>query len=216
MAHVFVTLTGSDTNPGTLAKPFRTIAKGISVLTAGDVLSLRDGNYVESVEVKGKHGSETHPIIIQSNAGEHATIDGTVLQFRRTNNDDWEPASLRDPDADDDEFVSRDSFVLKFPEDKDRVNRGAFLDREPYTRLITYSRLEDFRADNQTFDTLLLSDPRPGPEVTNQEGISRGFKFPWVYMGPGLFFNWDTKRVHIRLSHTSNNIHGLAYYKGDD
>ena len=206
-------MAGSDANPGTFAKPFRTIATGISVLKAGDVLNLREGNYVESLKIKGIHGSETLPIVIRSHEGEHATIDGSVRQFRDANNDEWEPASLHDPAAHQDEFVSRSTFALD--SSQDRVNRGAFLDREPYTRLITYSRIEDLRPENQTFDKLLLDDPRPGPEVTDTAGNGTGFKRPWVYMGPGLFFNRDTGRVHIRLSHTSNNIKGLADYRGE-
>ncbi|HEX9942516.1 MAG TPA: right-handed parallel beta-helix repeat-containing protein [Thermoanaerobaculia bacterium] len=213
MANFFVSISGSDANPGTLAKPFRTIAKGLSVLAAGDVLNLRAGNYVEPVEVKGKNGSQTSPIVIRSHAGEQATLDGSVLQFRQADNDEWEPASLQDPNAHPDEYISRDAFALD--SSRDRVNRGAFLDREPYTRLITYSRLEDLRAENQTFDKLPLDDPRPGPEVTDKAGNGTGFKRPWVYMGPGLFFNRATGRVHIRLSHTSNNVSGLADYEGE-
>ena len=35
----FVSRSGSDGGPGTLARPFRTIARGISVVEPGDVLS---------------------------------------------------------------------------------------------------------------------------------------------------------------------------------
>ena len=39
------------------------------------------------------------------------------------------------------------------------------------------------------------------------------FKRPWVYMGPGLFFD-GAGRIHIRLSHTANNVPGMADYDG--
>jgi hypothetical protein len=211
MSNYFVSISGSDTNSGkTPAKPFRTIAKGIRVLASGDVLNLRGGNYVESVVVNNKRG-----IVIRSYAGEHATIDGSVPEFRQADNNDWEPASLHEPNNPNlrEEYVSRKIFVLDSSED--RVNRGAFLDREPYTRLITYSELNDLRAENQTWDRLPLDDPRPGPEMVDGAGNGTGFKRPWVYMGPGLFFNQATGRVHIRLSHTTNNIDGVADYQGE-
>ena len=150
----FVSLAGRDTNPGTITQPFRTIAKGVSVVQAGDVLSLRQGVYVEPVKIAGKQGTATRPIVIRSYPGEQATIDGSVPEFRTLNNQDWVPAS--GPGALPDEYVSRRTFT-------DSV-RGAFLDRTPYTRLITYSRLEDFRATNATFDQ--ITDPlRPTPRA---------------------------------------------------
>src|SRR3954466_1560030 len=151
----FVSLGGNDGNPGTLDKAFRTIAKGVSVLKAGDVLNLRQGVYVEPVDIAGKTG----PILIRSYPGEHAYIDGSLPQFRQNHNSDWVRAVLVDPAAPPDEYISVETFTQQF------VNRGAFLDHNPYTRLITYSKLEDLRAPNQTFDKLNAADPRPGPAV---------------------------------------------------
>lgn len=213
MENYYVSLSGKDDNPGTRDKPFGTIAKGISMLKAGDVLNLREGSYIESVEVVGKHGTDMLPIMIRSYDGEHVTIDGSVVQFRHAPNDDWEPALLHDSHAHDDEYVSHCTFALDSPHD--RVNLGAFVDREPYTRLITYSRLEDLRVSNQSFGKLPLDDALDGWEETDSAGNGTGFKRPKVYMGPGLFFSRDTGRIHIRLSHTSNNVEGLADYQGE-
>ena len=219
MTDFFVSTSGDDTNPGTSKeKPFRTIAHAISKLKAGDVLNLRGGSYVETLKIKGLHGSPNKAIVIRSFSKEHATIDGCVLQFRSADDKDWEPAQLHDPAAVADEFVS----YARFPPDpKNRMNRGAFLDHEPYTRLITHSRLEDLRSENQTFKSRLsLGDPRCGFEVTDKSGNKLGGKNPFVYMGPGLFFNVDRDsptcgRVHVRLSHTTNNVPGLEDYKGE-
>src|SRR3712207_5734094 len=62
----YVSQSGNDNNPGSLSQPFRTIAKGISVLQAGDTLNLRRGIHVEPVEIAGKHGTATNPIVIRS------------------------------------------------------------------------------------------------------------------------------------------------------
>jgi hypothetical protein len=225
----FVSRGGNDLNPGTLDQPFRTIAKGVSVLQAGDILNLRRGIYVEPVSVQGKHGTAANPIVIRSYPGEAAYIDGSVAAFRQGNNHDWEPASLYDPNAHPDEYVSVPLFA-------DHI-RGAFADRNPYTRLITYSRLEDLRASNETFEAITdPTDPRPGPPVVDCDANLENcvsavrcddngdncqpFRFPWVYMGPGIWIdkNFSAKnpqRVHIRLSHTHNGIRDLADYAGE-
>jgi hypothetical protein len=33
-------------------------------------------------------------------------------------------------------------------------------------------------------------------------------------MGPGIWFDTNSKRVHVRLSHTHNNVPGLPDYSG--
>ena len=79
-----------------------------------------------------------------------------------------------------DEYISRQAFALDSP-----------VDREPYTRLITCSRIEDLRADNQTFDDLELDEPRPGPKLTDAAGAETGRNRPWVYMEPDIYYYGD-------------------------
>jgi hypothetical protein len=223
---------GDDTSPGTLAQPFQTITKGIaSIGTPGDVLFLRGGSYAENVEVIKKEGTAEAPIRIRAYGRESVSIDGAepqdvvdgVAHFRVGSNHEWKPATDEDPDAHPDEYLS----VRTFPTGDGReVRRGAFMDREPYTRLISYFRLEDLRADNQTFGRLPLDDPLaplPGLPVVDEhdniikvpgpDGTPVPFKRPWVYMGPGLFFD-TAGRVHIRLTHTANNVPGIVDYDG--
>jgi hypothetical protein len=206
----FVSLAGKDSNPGTRELPFLSIARGVAELGPGDILNLRHGVYLEPVDIAGKHGTADEPIVIRSYPGEAAYIDGGVAEFRRPDNDDWLPAGTLDPDAVADEYVSAMTFA------DDLVNRGAFLDRNPYTRLVTYSQLNDLRADNETFDKIFdENDPRPGPAVVDEDGTPLGYRRPWVYMGPGVHFNAGTRRVHIRLSHTHNNVPGIIDYAGE-
>jgi len=255
MSEYYVSNSGNDNNSGTQAQPFRTINKGVSVLQAGDILYLRHGIYVESVNIVNKQSTPAAPIVIRSYLGEHAYIDWSLPQFRSLNNNSWRLASLDDPNAHPDEYISMETFT------QDPVNRGAFLDTYPYTRLITYSNLNDLRSKSETFDLLTdypLPDLREGPEVMERCNTNNpepecvlfqdGFKYkpglvrvkceaddpdpncegtpgekfklvryrrPWVYMGPGLWFDRDTHRVHIRLSHTHNNIPGLVDYMGE-
>jgi hypothetical protein len=266
MSEYYVSNSGNDNNQGaTIDQPFRTIAKGVGELKPGDILYLRGGVYVEPVDIANKHGTPTAYIVIRSYEGEHAYIDGSLLQFRTLDNDDWEPARPFDPNAHEDEYVSTATFPEGVTNADKVVNRGAFLNRNPYTRLITYSNLNDLRSENQTFEKITdypSPDPRPGPVVMEQCGANDsdpacvlyqdgeryrpakvkvectaddpdpncvldpddgkrykwvGYRRPWVYMGPGIWFNHvrdslTEGRVHIRLSHTSNNINGLADY----
>ena len=57
-----VSPTGNDANPGSITRPLRTIVQGVNVVQAGDVLSLREGVYVESVVVANKHGTVSQPV----------------------------------------------------------------------------------------------------------------------------------------------------------
>lgn len=212
-AEYFVSLSGKDANAGSLTQPLRTIAKGVSLLQPGDVLNLRQGVYVEPVLITAKKGTVAQPIVIRSYPGESAYIDASVPQFRTLNNNDWEPARLHDAAAHAEEYISKATFPITVD---DSVNRGAFLDRNPYTRLITYSRVKDLRAAGETFDKIVTaSDLRPGPQVTNSLGALLGYRHPWVYMGPGLWFDRATGKVHIRLSHTHNNVSGITDYAGE-
>jgi hypothetical protein len=126
----FVSTSGNDVNPGTIDAPFRTVNRGVGALSAADVLTLRHGVYVGPVQIAGKQGSAGRPIVIRSRPGEHAYIDGTVDGFRAHTNNDWIPARSPLDEAVDDEYVS----AATFP--GDLVNGGAFLDRNPYTRLV--------------------------------------------------------------------------------
>jgi hypothetical protein len=233
----FVSLSGNDQNPGSLARPYATFAKGVSVLTPGDTLSLRQGVYVGTFAVRAKQGTVDRPITIRSYPGEMAYLDGTLSAFRTLGAADWEPASLTDPAAPPDEYVSTVP-VTDFV-------RGAFLGRNPYTRLITYSDLADLRAANETFGVIAApaTDPRcaqsgaPAPlceaayaqcadtdlSCTRLDGSKRyrprGWSYPRVYMGPGIWIDpavsaSQPARIHIRLAPTHNQVAGVVDWAG--
>src|SRR5262249_33755 len=56
----YVATTGSDSNPGTLENPFRTIAAGTRALHGGDTLLIRAGTYNEQVAISAS-GSSGNP-----------------------------------------------------------------------------------------------------------------------------------------------------------
>ena len=80
----YVSPSGNDSNVGSEAKPFKTIAKASTVVKTGDTVYLRQGVYKEYVDDYGPNfkyasGTATAPITIMSYPDERAVIDGSNL-----------------------------------------------------------------------------------------------------------------------------------------
>ena len=75
----YVAVSGSDANPGSLARPWRTIRKAADSLVAGDTVYIRNGTYRERVIPQNSGTDADRPIRYISYPGETATIDGTGL-----------------------------------------------------------------------------------------------------------------------------------------
>ncbi|NJR42799.1 MAG: right-handed parallel beta-helix repeat-containing protein, partial [Akkermansiaceae bacterium] len=73
-AEYYVSTTGSNTNPGTLALPWRTIQKGADTVVAGDVVNIRAGTYAERVSITDKDGTLALPIVFQAFAGDSGAV----------------------------------------------------------------------------------------------------------------------------------------------
>ena len=74
----FVAPTGSDTNPGTKASPFRTIQKAATVMSAGDRCLIRAGTYRETV-TPPRSGKKGAPIVFEAYNDERVVISGCDL-----------------------------------------------------------------------------------------------------------------------------------------
>ena len=75
----YVSTTGSDSNPGTLSSPWRTIQHAANSVQAGDTVYVRGGVYNESVNISVSGSATAGPITVQTFPGERAIIDGTGL-----------------------------------------------------------------------------------------------------------------------------------------
>ncbi|HTE53089.1 MAG TPA: hypothetical protein VK698_19685 [Kofleriaceae bacterium] len=238
----FVSPSGNDSSPGSIDRPFRTVGRAVRDLGPGMTLFLRRGVYRESVELRRLTGTAAQPIEIRSYPGEHAVIDASEAIFADDPAHAWRRA--RGPGAHPDEWESTRTYSI---EGKDTSSRGAFLDRPSYTRLLTYSRLEDLRASNQRW----ISPPKSGggkeggddedgadrpaqPDDDDDDGAAarpvdrrpgattlagrrrhaQPLHVPWTYFGPGIHFDRDTGRIHIRLSPTAHGVAGLEEYRG--
>ncbi len=79
----YVSSNGSDSNPGTLQLPWRTINKAARSVVPGDVVYIRGGVYREYVSIN-RSGNQAQPIKFIAYQGETPVIDGTNID---TNND---------------------------------------------------------------------------------------------------------------------------------
>ena len=74
-ADYYVSPSGSDSAPGTLAQPFQTIQKAASVMVAGDTAFIRAGTYRETV-TPAHSGTQNAPITFMPYNGESVTVSG--------------------------------------------------------------------------------------------------------------------------------------------
>jgi len=78
----YVSTSGSDSNAGTLAQPFSTLNKAVSVLRPGDTLYVRGGTYVESLSNNIPGGTSwSKPVTIAAYPGETVIIQAASSGF---------------------------------------------------------------------------------------------------------------------------------------
>ena len=67
----YVSVLGSDTNPGSLVLPFKTITKAVSVVVAGDIIYLRGGAHPYAAKINiTKNGTATNKIYLMAYPGD--------------------------------------------------------------------------------------------------------------------------------------------------
>ncbi|GIW78659.1 MAG: hypothetical protein KatS3mg105_0466 [Gemmatales bacterium] len=198
---------GSDKNPGTKEKPFATINHAIERLRPGETLYLRGGIYYEHVDVIVS-GKPKQPITIRSYPGELAILDGGLREFFETPANAWEPFK----GGADGEFVS----TRTYPQFAKRPILNAFLAAgwEPFIgieeqRPVVQGNFADSMVPLHGYRT--LADLRDNSMLWD---VKSKFDSGGVYCGPGLYYNRQTKRIHIRLAHTNLEGLGSASYRG--
>ncbi len=199
---------GDDKNDGSEMKPWKTIQHGVNRLKAGETLYLRGGTYYEKVRLT-RSGTAEAPIVIASYPGEQAIIDGGLREFYESPETSWEP--LKGGAAG--EFVSTKVYAnvdeRKIPhqflpaawepmwgiEDERPLALGHFGDS--MIPLHGYRSALDLRSANE-----LAVDRKAGRRVG-------------VYCGPGMWYNRETGRIHIRLAHHQMPGLGDRAYRGE-
>jgi len=193
---------GSDAAEGSRARPWKTIHHALSQMQHGDTLYLRGGTYYEQVVVPNS-GDEGKPITIRSFPGELAVIDGGLREFFEHPETAWQPL----PEGAEHEYVSTGTY----PAFSERPILNAFLSAgwEPFhgkedQRPVVLGNFGDSMVPLHGYRTLAdLRDDSMLWDVDNKFDKAEG-----VYCGPGVWFNRNSQRIHIRLAPT--NLPGLA------
>ena len=82
----YVSPTGSDTNPGTFAAPWRTVQKAANTLAPGDTVLVRGGVYNERVTINVSGSTSGGHVTFQNYPGETPILDGTGLTVPSSDN----------------------------------------------------------------------------------------------------------------------------------
>jgi hypothetical protein len=200
---------GDDAALGTEQAPWKTLAHGLRQLKPGDSLALRGGTYYEKVSLS-RSGTEDAPITIASYPGELAVLDGGLREFLEDPSNSWEPLAGGAPG----EFVStksyRDADDRRIPhqflpgawepmwgiEDERPIALGHFTDS--MVPLHGYRNAVDLRSTNELW-----------------VGGKKDMRDTGIYGGPGLWFNRETGRIHVRLAHHRLEGLGDRAYRGE-
>ncbi len=200
---------GDDANSGAEEAPWRTLAHALRRLRPGDTLYLRGGTYYEKVSLS-RSGTAEAPITIASYPSEIAVVDGGLREFLENPETSWEPAAS----GAEGEFISTKTYLhaddRKVPhqflpaawepmwgiEDERPIVLGHFADS--MVPLHGYRIAADLRSSNELWVG--------GKNEMRESGI---------YCGPGMWFDRETGRIHIRLAHHKLDGLGDRAYRGE-
>ena len=200
---------GHDADPGTEQAPWGTLGHALRQLQPGETLYLRGGTYHESVFLS-RSGTEAAPITIASFPGELAVLDGGRREFVEDPATSWEPFA----DGAEGEYVS----TRTYRDADDRQVPHQFLPGswEPMwgieeERPLALGHFADSMVPLHGYR--LAADLRSTHELwTGGKGEMRD---AGLYCGPGLWFNRETGRIHIRLAHHRLEGLGDRAYRGE-
>ena len=80
----YVSTSGSDSNPGSVAAPWRTIQKAANAAKAGDLVLVAPGDYPEYVQAGAAAGTAAAPIIFRASPANDPTQPVKLRAFRLT------------------------------------------------------------------------------------------------------------------------------------
>ncbi|MFI9583947.1 right-handed parallel beta-helix repeat-containing protein [Streptomyces sp. NPDC052236] len=79
---LYVASNGTDSNPGTLTAPLKTIQHAVNLAQAGTTIQIRGGTYAPSTNIQLlKSGTASQPITLRSYNGERVLIDGESMPY---------------------------------------------------------------------------------------------------------------------------------------
>lgn len=200
---------GDDNAAGTLAAPWKSLQFALKQLQPGDTLYLRGGVH-HARPILYRSGTAEQPITIRSYPGELAIVDGGLPEFLNDPATAWEPYE----DGADGEYVS----TRTYHEFNDRRTPQQFLPAA-WEPLLGKEEERPLALGHFADSLLPLHGYRIAVDLRARNELWVGNKLEMrdvgVYAGPGLWFNRDTGRIHIRLAHHQLDGLGTAAYRGE-
>jgi hypothetical protein len=200
---------GDDTHSGNAQAPWKTLTHALRHLKPGDTLYLRGGTYYEKVSLS-RSGAAEAPITVSAYPGELVVIDGGLREFLDDPSNSWQPFS----DGAAGEFVSTKTYLQA----NDRQVPNQFLPGswEPMwgieeERPLALGHFADSMVPLHGYR--LAADLRAKNEYWL--GNKTEMRDTGIYCGPGLWFNRETGRIHIRLAHHQLPGLGDRAYRGE-
>jgi hypothetical protein len=78
-AEYYVSMTGSDQNPGSITQPWKTFRKAVETMLGGDTVYIRGGTYNEPVKINYKTNTTGQYLTLAAYPGEEVIVDGTGI-----------------------------------------------------------------------------------------------------------------------------------------
>ncbi len=182
---------GDDHADGSKAHPWKTIAHAVDHRHPGDTVYLHGGTYFEAVTLTAT-GTADAPITLRSAPGEHAIIDAGLREFEEHPASAWEPVAKGSRG----EFQSTRTYSIDKAADQ---GRGVWVLGNIASSMIPlhgYRFASDFHSDN--------------PYWTFTDNVS---PTDAIYLGPGVWFDWESHRIHARL--VADAQRDLPHYTGE-
>lgn len=170
---------------GSQPRPWRSLSAAAARLEPGDTLYLAAGTYHEPLTLT-RSGTAEAPITIRAAPRAVVVITTARADMRAAAATAWEPVRGRAG-----EFRS----VHPLPDVTTAGGLVAGVFADSYLPLHPYRKVEDFRSANELWNV-------PGNDIAGKG----------IYVGPGLWFDRATQRMHVRLGATS--VRGIEAYRG--
>ena len=200
---------GNDAAAGTEQAPWKTLGHSLRQLKAGETLYLRGGVYYERVSLT-KSGTAEAPITLCSYPGERAVLDGGLREFVESPATSWQPFQ----GGAEGEYVSTRTYFNA----EDRQAPTQFL---PGSWEPMWGKEEErpLALGNFADSMVPLHGYRHVVDLRSTNEFWLGGKTEMldtgIYGGPGLWFNRETGRIHIRLAHHKLEGLGDRAYRGE-
>jgi parallel beta-helix repeat protein len=209
----YVATDGSDGNPGTISQPFKTIQFSVNMVIPGDIIYLRSGTYIETVNVS-KSGTHDQPITIAKYPGDTAEAiisgpsSGTGRAFQpKAGSAYWIIDGIN--------FTSNVEFTIKFDNWANNGTSGG-IDYYTFRNNVIHGQIQIYGAYNLFENNEIVGIPNTGDgnavldyyDVSHHNTFKNNNIHGYVHRG-----FWSMHRTHDDIF-INNTVHDIGMNSG--